>query len=307
MHAVRRIPSSLAWIAGLAMIAATAWVVPRRVDVDTLARTAHALARDPAGVALALGCFSAAFLVRSWAWHRTVPPLPTKQAWAGIHLALAANHLLPLRLGEAVRPLAAAKRTGLPLAPLAASTITLRAADILAMAALGLVVAPTAVGALFGVWTWAALVGVAAVGAAGVVWTWRLRRAGGPIALRFPGPAVAVAAVTAWTLEAAVIHQCAAWAGYPISATDAILVTVAAVTAQVAAVAPGGIGTYEAAATAALVLVGTPAGAALAIALVAHAVKTTYSLATGAAALGVAGSPLARPRAPPSIYRRPPT
>ena len=53
------------------------------------------------------------------------------------------------------------------------------------------------------------------------------------------------------------------------------------IAAQVFAVAPGGIGTYEVAATAALVGVGADPGAALAAAIAAHALKTAYSLVAG--------------------------
>jgi glycosyltransferase involved in cell wall biosynthesis len=55
--------------------------------------------------------------------------------------------------------------------------------------------------------------------------------------------------------------------------------------AQAVAVTPGGIGSYEAAATAALVAIGVPAAPAFAIALTTHAVKTAYALVAGAAAL----------------------
>ncbi|MEX0868686.1 MAG: hypothetical protein WD011_03350, partial [Nitriliruptoraceae bacterium] len=62
-------------------------------------------------------------------------------------------------------------------------------------------------------------------------------------------------------------------------------VTAITIAAQAVAVAPGGFGTYEAAATAALVAIGaTDAATALVIALAAHAFKTAYALITGALA-----------------------
>jgi hypothetical protein len=62
-------------------------------------------------------------------------------------------------------------------------------------------------------------------------------------------------------------------------------VTAASVAAQVAGIAPGGVGTYEAAAVAAYAALGFPTGPALAAALVTHAMTTSYALAAGAVAL----------------------
>lgn len=60
-----------------------------------------------------------------------------------------------------------------------------------------------------------------------------------------------------------------------------MLVTSAAVSAQVAAIAPGGLGTYEAGGVAALVFLGVDPAVGLAVVLTAHAVKTAYSLLFG--------------------------
>ena len=57
--------------------------------------------------------------------------------------------------------------------------------------------------------------------------------------------------------------------------------TAVTIAAQLVAVTPGGVGTYEAAATAALVAVGAEPGAALAAAVAAHALKTAYALVAG--------------------------
>ena len=68
--------------------------------------------------------------------------------------------------------------------------------------------------------------------------------------------------------------SCAGWAGIDVSPTDAALVTAVTIAAQTVAITPGGIGTYEAAATAAFVGLGADPGAALAAAVAAHALKT---------------------------------
>jgi hypothetical protein len=111
---------------------------------------------------------------------------------------------------------------------------------------------------------------------------------------------VALGATAAWLLEAPVVWQAARWAGLDLSPLQALLVTVVSVAAQVLAVAPGGLGTYEAAAVAAYVMLGHRPGPALAAALAAHAAKTAYALAAGALALVVpAPGVLGRLRLPP--------
>jgi uncharacterized membrane protein YbhN (UPF0104 family) len=282
MREVQR-STRVAWILGATTVVLTVAIVVRAVDGDVLARAGRTAVADPAGIAIAIGGFGAAFVVRSWAWTRVVPALALGQAWSGIHLSLAANHLLPMRLGEVVRPLSAARRTGLPVDGLVASTVALRAGDVLALAVVGFIAGPTVVADLLGAWAWAVLVLFAAVGVAAVIWLRQLRARGRVV--RRPGAGIAVACLLAWVLESAVVHTAADWAGSPITWRAAMLVTAVAVTAQVAAIAPGGFGTYEAAATAALVAVGVPAATGLAIALVAHALKTAYSLGSGAVAL----------------------
>ena len=85
----------------------------------------------------------------------------------------------------------------------------------------------------------------------------------------------------AWILESVLVWQSAHWAGLDVSWPDALLVTTVAVAAQIAAIAPGGFGTYEAAAVAAYVTLGYDAEIALVASLTAHALKTSYSLIAG--------------------------
>jgi hypothetical protein len=81
---------------------------------------------------------------------------------------------------------------------------------------------------------------------------------------------------------------------------------VVSVAAQVLAVAPGGLSTYEAAAVAAYALLGHRPGPALAAALAAHAAKTAYALAAGAVAVFVpAPGALGRLRLQPRSHPRP--
>ncbi|MGZ4748168.1 MAG: lysylphosphatidylglycerol synthase domain-containing protein [Oryzihumus sp.] len=269
--------------AGVALVLASAAYLHDAIHLRSLASAASALLRDPVPLLLALGAYAAAFGLRGWAWTRVLTALTAGQAWAALHVSLLGNHVLPLRLGEALRVTSVLRRTSLPAAPVTASAFTLRVADLLAVMLLALVAAPHVVLTLGGAWVWLGVGGAALALAAGLATVRRLP------ALRLPGPAVAASAVLAWVLEASVLYAVAQVSGHPVGALDAVAVTAVTIAAQTVALTPGGFGTYEAAATAALVALGVPAGPAFAVALLTHAVKTGYALVLGAAALVAPG------------------
>jgi uncharacterized membrane protein YbhN (UPF0104 family) len=241
------------------------------------------VAADPAGLAAALTAYAGAFGLRTWAWRRVLPALSAGQAWAALHVSLLGNHVLPLRLGEALRPASVARRTPIAWGPATASTVTLRATDLVAVLGLALLVSPgLVVDTAGGPATALTVVVLCALLAAGLAWT---RRHLG--VLRLPGPGVVLAAVAAWALEAAVVWQVARVAEVALTPYEAVAVTAVTIAAQAVAVTPGGFGTYEAAATAALVAAGVDPGPAFAVALTTHAVKTGYALAVGGVALVV--------------------
>jgi len=269
------------WVGLLALLIAAGYLASV-VDAHELGAALEAVTDHPAALAGAVVLYAGAFLVRSWAWRRVLPGLSTGQSWAALHVSLLGNHVLPFRLGEALRVTSVLRRTPLPTAPVTASAVALRAADLLAVLALAAVAAPAVAGG-FGVWGWLLAALLLAAGVAAVAWLVVLRRKGA--AVRLPGAGVALAASVAWLLEAVVIWAAATAAGIGLSYPQAVAVTAVTIAAQTIAVTPGGIGGYEAAATAALVGLGAGAGPALAAALVAHATKTAYALAAGGVGL----------------------
>ena len=293
-------------LAAVAVAVAYLWRGP--VDGAEVGRVVRAVAADPLGLAAALAAYAAAFGLRTWAWVRVLPGLPAGQAWAALHVSLAGNHVLPLRLGEALRPASVARRTEIGWGPATASTVTMRAADLLAVLLLALVAAPALVRGLAG-GLGLGLAGAAVAGllAGGVVWTRRLRAHGADV--RLPGAAVAAAAVVAWALEAAVVREVARVAGASLSPAEAVGVTAVTIAAQTVAVTPGGFGTYEAAATAAMVGAGMDPALAFAVALTTHALKTAYAVVVGGIALAVPAPafwgrlrlPRGRPTRPPAL------
>ena len=269
---------------GLLALVVAAAAVAAAVDVDALRRAWARAIGDPVGVVVACAAFGLAFVLRALAWRRVLPGLPLGQALAGIHLAFGANHVLPLRLGEPLRILSVTRRTPVGLEAATASTVALRAADIATVAGLGWLIAPRAFSRLVGGWAWLL---AAVVLVAGIVAWLSLRRLShlDLSQVRLPGPTAFVLTVAAWLLEAVLVWQCARWAGIELSAFDAVLVTTVAVSAQIAAIAPGGFGTYEAASVAAYAMLGHGAKDALVAALAAHALKTAWSLLVGAVAV----------------------
>lgn len=268
------------WFGGvLLLVIAFAAIVPA-VDLGALASTARAAIMDPWALVTVLAVYAGAFVIRAAIWRQVLPAMSFGHSLAALHVALAANKLLPLRLGEALRVTSVVRRTGISLAEATASTIALRGADVLAALVLAGMLGPGVVSRLDGAGAWVVAAPAVLLVLGGVWW---LRRLGG----RLPGPVAAGGTVAAWVLESAVLWQAAHWAGIELTAVQAVLVTAVTVAAQVAAVAPGGFGTYEAAATATLVAIGAQPGPALAAALTAHAVNTAYALITGAIAVVV--------------------
>lgn len=269
---------ALLWL-GLLLLPLTLVVMAGLVDAVRLTATLRNAFRDPLGLVTAAGGFAVAFLFRAAAWKTVLPSLPFGQAWAAIHVSLAGNHLLPFRLGEPFRMVSAVRRSGVSWTEATASTLTLRSADVAALAGLGVVLG---MGSLR---PWLVMGSALLVGSAGAWWM-RTRTD-----LPLPGFRALSLTAAAWIFEAVVVQRAAAWAGWELTWGRALGVTAAAVIAQILAVAPAGLGTYEAGAVAALAAFGIPAGSGLAIALTAHGLKTGYSLVMGLIAL-------ARPRPP---------
>src|SRR5687767_8222674 len=213
----------MAWAAGLTFMAVTAWFMRTSFDSASLASSWEAVKGAPVAVAAVMGVYFTAFALRALVWRNIVPRLTFGQALAAIHLAIAGNHILPLRLGEALRVTSVVKRTPLSLKEATASSLTLRAADALALAGLLVVLGPgLALPRLAGAFGVLALTPLAVLGG-GLWWMKKLRKLQ-TSALRMPGSFVALGSLAAWLLESVVIWQAAHWAGIPISATDAVLV-----------------------------------------------------------------------------------
>ena len=297
-----RLPRGAVSVLVVAVTGLAAVAIVSTVDAGALTRAARTARGEPFRVVAAVGAFGLAFVLRAVAWQRVLPGLSFGHALGGIHLALGGNHLLPLRLGEPMRVVSVVRRAGVSVDSATASTVALRSADLLAVVGLVLAAGPAALADLTGWGGWLVFAAVAA--AALAAWLWLRRLSGRRDDVNMPGLIALGLSATAWLAEAVLVWQAAHWAGLQISFVEALGVTAVSVAAQIAAIAPGGFGTYEAAAVGAYVALGHDAGDALVAALAAHALKTAYSLAAGAIAVFAPAPSLAgrlrlrRPAAP---------
>jgi uncharacterized membrane protein YbhN (UPF0104 family) len=280
---------ALAWPLGIAAILVSAAAFVLGADLDALGATWRSAASAPAELLAVLATYGLAFALRALLWSRVVPSLRPGHALASVHISLAGNHLLPLRLGEALRVTSAVRLGGLPVRTATASTVMLRGADLVAALGLAALLGPNVAAAVAGSGRWLVLALGAAVWVAGLLWLRRLARSPLGAGLRPSTGLVAAGAAAAWVLESVLVWRAAQWAGLEVGLTDAVVVTAVTIAAQTVAIAPGGLGTYEAAAVGAYVALGAETGDALAAALTAHALTTGYALLGGALALALSG------------------
>ncbi|MFZ6004254.1 MAG: lysylphosphatidylglycerol synthase domain-containing protein [Actinomycetota bacterium] len=269
--------------AGAVVMAVALVGVYAAVDRAALTEAWRTAIGDPGGIGIVVTALLAAFALRAAVWRKVLPGLTTGQALAAIHLSMGANHVLPFRLGEPLRVASVVRRAPVDAVSATASAVVLRLADVATLVVIGAAAAPVAFSRLLGTWGWLMTAAVAIATTAACAWVRRL--ANRDESVRMPGLVALAGTGAAWLLEAVAVWQALRWAGIDVTPRGALLVTAAAVSAQVVAVAPSGFGTYEAAAVAALASLGHDPGVALAAALTAHACKTAYSLVAGGVAI----------------------
>ena len=300
---------------GLAAVAgAVAAVVWRTADWAAVARAGDALVARPLPLAAAMAAYTLAFVLRACAWGPLLPaPVALGRRFRAILAMLAVNHALPGPVGEVARarlvtgdqpaparrrrrrsgsaaaatPAAATPAAATPAAREAALTFrdalasvaAARVVDVGALALLAMIAASVAGEAP----RWLRLL---APGAALLpLAAWMVARRRGAALTGVQAARVAAWAVPSWALEAGVILVVAQAAGVQLSPAAALLATCGGVMAQVAAVLPGGVGTYEAGVASVLVPLGVPLGEAVGVAATAHAVKFAFAFTAGGLAL----------------------
>lgn len=280
----------------VALAASALLLVAYLADWSQLKSALHQLGDKPWLVAILLFTYTGAFLLRAVAWRvLTSNGIHLYQLFVSIQSGLLVNHLAPVKLGEIVRPLLAA-RYGMPVAEAAGTTAVARYLDFAVLLAIAGVVGP-AVSLTAGMDIWLeglALPAAVILGCGSALLIMRQHRWFG----RLPAPLrsrfellreqlrrVSVRQVMlallwtlpSWVLEAAVLIVAANALGVELAIAAAISVTAFTILFQVFHFTPGGIGVYEAVMTGALYAHGIPWEQGPALAVATHGLKFAYS------------------------------
>ena len=212
-----------------------------------------------------------------------------------IQASLLVNHIAPIKLGELVRPVLAA-RHDLPLAQAATTTAVARYLDFIVLlliaAVVGTFVSLSTEGEL---WSEGIVLPVGVIFACGPIlaglrhfsafrWLPTVLRTRAEILQaelgRLSARRIALAmawTLPSWALEAGVILVAAKALGIELSIPAAVAVTAFTILLKVFHVTPGGIGLYEAVMTGALYAHGVPWEQGLALSVATHGLKFAYS------------------------------
>ena len=280
----------------LVLVALSALLVVYLADWSQLKLALRSLGSQPVLVVILLLTYTAAFLLRTIAWQALAAnSAGIYHLFVSIQASLLVNHLAPIKAGEFVRPLLAA-RYGMPVVEAVATTAVARYLDFAALLAIAAIVGP-AISLTTGDHLWLkglALPAGVILGSGAVLVAMRhsllFRWIPGPLRTRLDvlqfqlrqvsARRVAIAmlwTLPSWALEAGVIIVAARALGIELSIDAAIAVTAFTILFQVFHFTPGGIGVYEAAMTGALYAHGVPWEQGLALALATHGLKFAYS------------------------------
>ncbi|MBH76659.1 MAG: hypothetical protein CL897_00295 [Dehalococcoidia bacterium] len=289
----------LRWFVAAVVVASVVVAATQIADGALLVNGFGKVFRRPELLFLFLGGYAAAFLLRAVAWKGLLGPsgagVSGGRLFAILHAALFANHALPVKAGEVLRPFLGT-RAGLNVTDATVSTAVARLLDLAALFAIAAALIPLTVG-IDGL---TVLIGPACLLLAlvavllwfrGTTATWSRFQAVERLwirtrdALRVLSPRTVIGAfvltVPSWILEAVVVYSAAHALGFEISLPVAMAVTAFTIFFQVFHITPGGIGVYEASMIAALQVQGMPGGEALTLAVLTHGLKFLYAFGIG--------------------------
>jgi uncharacterized membrane protein YbhN (UPF0104 family) len=262
------------------------------LDAASLKEALRYAAEHPLALLAAFGAYTAAFVLRAFAWRPFVPrSIPTSRLFSLLLAALFLNHVAPAKAGDFARMYGIAEQ-GVEGGRAAAGVILARLADLV-----GLLVVLAGAWTLTGAAEWESLIAPAGAVAAAVLALWMLActvtlpplgRLAEPVAklraaLRETSPGVlGVAflwAAPAWVLEAGILLFLVRGLGLDLGLAGAVAATCFAVLATAVPLVPGGLGTYEAGMVLVLVGLGVPVEPAFAAAVISHSMKFLYAFA----------------------------
>ena len=289
----------LRWLVAAVVVAAAGVAIAQAADGALLVNGFGEVVRRPELLFLFLGGYAAAFLLRAVAWKgllgRAGTDVTTGRLTAILHAALFANHALPVKAGEVLRPYLGA-RAGIAATEATVSTVTARLLDFAALFGIAAALIPLTAG-VDGLTVLVAPALLLAAVAGALVWlratdaTWSRfavidrvwKRSRDALRSLSPGAVLGAFALTvpSWLLESVVVYAAAHALGFELSLQAAMAVTAFTILFQVFHLTPGGIGVYEASMTAALQMQGMPGGEAFTLAVLTHGLKFAYAFGVG--------------------------
>ena len=284
-------------VLALALVVSVSLVVVVFADRGHLESAVSGFRSQPIWLLGLIVAYSIAFWLRAIAWRCLIGnACSIYRLFVSLQAALLANHILPFKLGELVRPMVA-ERSGIPFAQAIATSAVARMLDFAALVAIaagvGLFVSISA--ANDSLWMRGLILpGVTLLAGGGLLVAFRLHG----FTARLPRPMrrivtqvqgqlreltarrIALAALwtlPSWMLEAFVLLAVARVVGLELSVPAAMAITAFTILFQVFHFTPGGIGVYEGTMAGALYSLGIPFEEGLAIAALTHALKFAYS------------------------------
>lgn len=312
---------------GIAISLAALGLLAVTLDVEEAVSVLRGASLGP--LVLVLGVVAAQVVIRAARWRVLLPRRPDGSrptigsAVAALLVGYLASGILPARLGEPIRAIVIARSQQLPVGGSFGAVVLERVVDMAALAIVGLgaalaIGAPTWIlnlalvvaGIAFAVLLLLVTVGLDPVLAIGRWVVTRAPTSVRPLGDRLLGaagsftdgmsghrrrPDVAIAAllsVVAWLLDALIVGLVATSIGISLAPGEAIVISAVGALATAIPSAPGYLGTYEVAVTAAAVALGLSGSEGLALAIATHAIVLGPVLLAGLVALARTGTTL---------------
>ena len=267
-----------------------------------LTRAFSLLFTNPWLIAGFAATYSAAFWLRAEAWRALLPELSRFTAFSALQASLFANHLLPIKAGEIIRPYVASAH-GITGSRSISTSVVARVGDYVCLFALAAMLIPLApaspTAGYLGLAISASILSIGVVGLIAIrhldvpgflpktvtkIWT-SVKLGFEEISMRRFVKAFSIT-MPSWILESSALIVAAHALGIEINVVTAIAVTSFTLLFQILHFAPGGIGVYEASMTGALAFYGVSVEEAVLLAVLTHGIKFAYSYTFSASFVG---------------------
>jgi uncharacterized membrane protein YbhN (UPF0104 family) len=264
------------------------------LDLPELWQFTQNMLKQPLWLLLITGSYALAFIVRAAGWKLYVrQDVPFNVYLAALWYSLFFNHILPFKLGEAVRVAAAAQHPKITTEQALHSTLIMRLLDLLFLGILSLA-GSVYLGISLHIAWFTAFIVILIVGSVLLVLLARGRRLHflqkhigwlRENLLTMRGLVILLLVSFSWMLESVVVYGVVHAVQLQLSFFQSIWINSLTVASSVFQFAPGGLATYESVMSFALVQTSMSWEAAFHIAIITHGFKFVFSFISGGAAV----------------------